>query len=112
MCKKCHLLWRREHYGHKKFKPKNPNTPTWRDKLRKEVIEHLGGRCVKCGYNADIRALQIDHINGDGNKARKQSWSVMWKEILADKHNRPVQLLCANCNFIKRAEEKEMFRKV
>ena len=31
--------------------------------LRKKIIDALGGCCARCGYS-DIRALQIDHING------------------------------------------------
>src|SRR6266446_5698640 len=34
-------------------------------RIRREVIEHLGGKCVHCGFS-DYRALQVDHINGDG----------------------------------------------
>lgn len=33
---------------------------------RETLIAALGGRCVECGYNFDIRALALDHINSDG----------------------------------------------
>ena len=35
-------------------------------KWRLKVIDSLGGRCSRCGFN-DVRALQIDHVNNDGN---------------------------------------------
>src|SRR3990167_1091784 len=39
---------------------------------RNKVFEILGGYiCKQCGYSADKRALQLDHIKGGGNKQRK-----------------------------------------
>lgn len=79
-----------------------------RQKLRRQVIEHLGGCCAKCGYDADIRALQIDHVAGDGHIERRNGVvnNKMLRAALADTNNR-YQLLCANCNFIKRIENNE-----
>lgn len=75
--------------------------------LRSAVIAHLGGACVKCGYCADSRALQIDHVNGDGRTERKTSWPRQWmRSVLNDTSGR-YQLLCANCNIIKRIEQQE-----
>jgi len=77
---------------------------------RKLIIQLLGGKCVKCGFS-DWRALQIDHINGDGNTERKKqkSPSCIYKMIFESinlKENK-YQLLCANCNWIKRYEKNE-----
>ena len=109
MCKLCHREWRREKYGHL---PQSKSAISWRNRLRAEVIVLLGSKCCKCRFD-DVRALQIDHVNGGGNKARKEnpSWSVFYREILDGVHKYPVQLLCANCNFIKRHENKELHRK-
>ena len=76
----------------------------WRDK----VIEHFGGRCIKCGF-MDKRALQIDHINGGGKSDRDGKITGFYKKVLKDKSGK-YQLLCANCNLIKRIENRE-FRK-
>ena len=78
-------------------------------KKRIEVLELLGGAiCKICGFS-DWRALHIDHVNGDGNEERrKYGWSNMKKQrqmILSSKSK--YQVLCANCNFIKRYENKE-----
>lgn len=74
------------------------------ESLRNQVIDCLGGRCP-CGYS-DRRALQVDHINGGGVKhVRAVSWSIRYKQILKDSTG--FQLLCANCNWVKRAENKE-----
>lgn len=78
---------------------------TKRDNKRKEVIEHLGGACVRCGYK-DIRALQIDHINGGGIKDRGTSIYAFLNKVLNDVSGL-YQLLCANCNQIKRIENRE-----
>lgn len=91
-----------------------------RIKLRDKAIDKLGGRCSnsQCSWvNSDgsrgcldRRCLQIDHRNGGGNKERKQlgggATSKIYKAVLADVTGR-FQLLCANCNWIKRYENKE-----
>ena len=77
---------------------------------RKAVIEALGGKCTKCGYCADWRAFQIDHINGGGNKFRQgKTPKQQYEDIIEDIKNNSgkYQLLCANCNQIKRYDEKE-----
>jgi len=82
---------------------------------RAKVLEFLGGQCVVCGFS-DTRALQIDHINGGGNKERRESPSCFsyWKKIMSTPSGK-YQLLCANCNWIKRASNEEsngLFRRL
>src|SRR6266852_8334175 len=43
----------------------------WREKLRKRVLAAYGGKCVCCGETEDS-FLSIDHIDGDGNKHRRE----------------------------------------
>lgn len=45
----------------------------WYFNWKMRMIKKLGGKCVHCGFK-DIRALQFDHINGDGYK-EKRTWS-------------------------------------
>jgi len=81
----------------------------YRTSWRNKVINHLGGKCVKCGF-MDIRALQIDHINGGGRAERKvlnYQTIGLYKKVLEDKENK-YQLLCANCNWIKKVEKREV----
>lgn len=79
-------------------------------KLRLSVIEILGNKCCKCGFS-DRRALQIDHINGGGSKERKEKGfnGNFHRHVLKSFMNKEnkYQLLCANCNWIKRCEENE-----
>ena len=73
---------------------------------RISVIEHLGGKCIRCGFS-DIRALQVDHVNGGGRKELKIiNYRAYHKKIISDKTN-SYQLLCANCNQIKKIENGE-----
>ena len=83
---------------------------SYKTRLRLSAIGALGGRCAKCGFT-DIRALQIDHVDGGGNQLRKTtSYVSMYRDIIAGTCKYPVQLLCANCNWIKRDENNEMSR--
>jgi predicted Zn-ribbon and HTH transcriptional regulator len=76
-------------------------------KERDKVLHLLGARCNRCGFS-DVRALQVDHINGGGKKDRRR-FSCVWnyyKNILRKK-GEGYQVLCANCNQIKKAENQE-----
>lgn len=70
---------------------------------REKAIKILGNKCAACGFN-DKRALQVDHINGKGNLERYHHGTLA-KIIKGEINN--YQCLCANCNWIKRYENKE-----
>ena len=87
-------------------------------KIRKEIFQLLGGRCAN-PFNLphpdwcnDPRCLQIDHVNGGGKKERISfnGYSSYIKFILKEIKNgsKDYQLLCANCNWIKRHENNEI----
>ena len=75
---------------------------------RAAALELLGGCCARCGFT-DSRALQIDHVHNDGYADRKR-WSAgtahlrIVASILAGTDTGRYQVLCANCNWIKKAE--------
>ncbi len=79
-------------------------------KKKKEVFKLLGDECVQCGF-LDKRALQIDHVNGDGCKDRKSKSNQLdyLRHVLRElkSGSKKYQLLCANCNWIKRVKNKE-----
>ncbi len=76
-------------------------------KVKQEVYSKLGQVCRHCGF-ADKRALQIDHVNGGGNKEHKEiSNAYSFLKKVATDATGSYQLLCANCNWIKRAEQRE-----
>lgn len=76
---------------------------------RLRAITYLGGCCGHCGYDADIRALVIDHVNGGGGAARKSGVAgiMVFRTVLHASNAGKYQLLCASCNIIKRFEEEE-----
>lgn len=78
----------------------------WYKRMRREVLAALGNECIKCGFS-DERALQLDHINGGGYQDRKdKTFRKFYYEIIREERN-DIQLLCANCNQIKRAKQGE-----
>lgn len=79
--------------------------------LHKQCLKKLGNKCARCGFS-DIRALQIDHVNGGGKKeiqSFKGQWRQYYRFVLADNTGR-YQCLCANCNWIKKSENREGVR--
>lgn len=81
----------------------------YHQKIREQVIEAMGGECCQCGYS-DKRALHIDHKNADGGKIRGRTnngWSKMYHEIIKGLGKEKYQLLCANCNWIKKHDGQE-----
>ena len=79
----------------------------YKNKLQDKVIDILGGCCKSCGFR-DRRALQIDHIYGGGLAERRagKNWLRMYRQIIEGDFG-SYQLLCANCNWIKRSEQNE-----
>lgn len=68
------------------------------------IVKNYGGKCVRCNFT-DWRALQVDHINGGGSK-EKMNYSY-YKKLSVTTDTSKYQLLCANCNWIKRYENNE-----
>ena len=86
--------------------------------VRLRNIEKLGGRCVSptCHWHNDDgtkgcnddRALQFDHKDGGGTKARLYGGEGGLQGLYRImREPERYQLLCANCNQIKRRENKE-----
>jgi hypothetical protein len=86
----------------------------WKQSIKLKLITLYGSCCCKCGYN-DPRALQLDHVNGtkvkQGNYRRGGNglyFLVLNGKVPKDDY----QLLCANCNWIKRYEKNESSRRI
>lgn len=75
-------------------------------RIRTAVLQKLGRVCKQCGYS-DARALHIDHVFGDGIKERDRRRQI-YAQIMRDEIDiSRYQLLCSNCNWIKRWENNE-----
>jgi len=75
---------------------------------RQLVFEILNQyECINCGF-ADERALQFDHINGDGKKHPPGGLTRVLFFLKNPEYTRNnIQILCANCNWIKRHKNRE-----
>lgn len=106
----------RVYYYKMNVKRHNSKTTESRQRARTKVLVRLGNKCVRCGFD-DPRALQIDHINGDAPSdpnSRPQRGGMLIFRLLkmSDEELRSkYQLLCANCNWVKREENKEYAEK-
>lgn len=100
-----------------KYRAKNPNKQrTYRADLKREVLEHYSGgaaQCAKCGFD-DIRALCIDHINGNGAEHRRTmnttssrgAGTAIYTWLRKNNYPSGFQVLCSNCNRIKEHEQR------
>ena len=83
-----------------------------KQKAKQAVFSHYCNgdiRCAKCGFD-DMRALSIDHINGNGAKQKKElggSGDKTYRWIKKNDYPPGFQVLCMNCQFIKRYENNE-----
>lgn len=81
----------------------NEKNRQYRSNARQKALTSLGGKCSICG-NDDLRVLQIDHVNNDGNKERRLSRTIIFRKIInmtSFEARLKYQLLCANCHAIK-----------
>ena len=103
-CKDCTNAQNRANYRRNRSRI-NAKTRQWAHELRLRALSALGNKCVICGYD-DWRALEIDHIWGDGAQERKDGLrGHKLHRYIADGNVAHYQLLCANCNQIKKREE-------
>jgi hypothetical protein len=80
--------------------------------LKVLVIEYYGNgkcKCVRCGFS-DIWALTIDHINGNGNKHRKENHTHtglhFYKWLINNNYPSGFRTLCGNCQSIVEYEKR------
>lgn len=64
--------------------------------MKEKLIQHCGGKCIRCGYNKLNAALTFHHRNPEDKEftigGRNYSWERMKKE--AEK----CDLVCHNCH--------------
>lgn len=76
--------------------------------LKQEVFGHYGGKCACCPED-NLEFLQLDHMKGTGVRAkdrykipRTSGGAWLWGWIKKNGFPDGFQVLCANCNFVKR----------
>jgi hypothetical protein len=69
--------------------------------IRNKVLEFYGGKCACCG-ETENHFLTIDHINGGGNKHRKEiKGRSLYVWLANNDYPEGFQVLCYNCNMSK-----------
>ena len=78
----------------------------WETKI--EVLTHYGGgkcACILCGFS-NVKALSIDHIDGNGRGHRRQvgirGGFHFYRWLKRNGYPDGYQTLCMNCQFVKR----------
>lgn len=72
-------------------------TLNWQHELKNKAIQYKGGKCIKCGYNKCINAMDFHHLDSDEKSfgiSAKKSRSLENIKSELDK----CVLLCANCH--------------
>jgi len=84
-----------------------------RRRLRLQVLQHYSPllRCHRCDFS-DLRALTIDHVEGHGAAHRRtlgrSAQTAFYTWLRSQGYPSGYQVLCMNCQFIKRVENGEM----
>lgn len=83
----------------------------WRQKIKIEVLGFYSDgipECNSCGIT-DLRVLSIDHLENNGGKHRKEVMSAnkggsrFYAWLKKNNYPKSYQVLCMNCQFIKRS---------
>lgn len=69
-----------------------------RKKLKRMVVEYLGGSCIRCGYNKYVGALEAHHRDPSTKEFSLSLGGLTrsWDRIKAEADK--CDLLCANCH--------------
>lgn len=95
---------------YKRLNPESTKNYDLREQNKRlTVVNYLGAKCVKCGYDNNVRALVLDHINSDGKEDRIRLGNRISRYYVnhLEEAQIKLQVLCANCNLIKSFEYKE-----
>jgi DNA-binding CsgD family transcriptional regulator len=70
---------------------------TRRNKLKEMAVEYLGGKCVGCGYNKCIWALEFHHKDSNEKDFTISTYSTLsWEKL--KKELDKCELRCSNCH--------------
>lgn len=70
---------------------------SFRKKNKERSVEYKGGKCVKCGYDKCIRALEFHHLNPlEKDFGPSQNMNMSWNKIKIELDK--CILVCSNCH--------------
>lgn len=100
--KKCNVHGEAYHYSFKRKGTTNKETcaicmigrqTKHRHKVKRTLVEHLGGKCQKCEYSKEIKALEFHHEDRKiENVSKIRNLDLALKEV------EKCSLLCKNCH--------------
>ena len=101
----CKLCCKKQHaIGYQKYKQKYTETSQkYYKNLRIEVLTVYGNgylHCMCCG-ETQYEFLSLDHINGGGNKHRREVGGKIFNKLKQQNFPPGYQTLCHNCNQAK-----------
>lgn len=70
-------------------------------RLKINVFDYYWSKCANCGIDK-IEFLTIDHINNDGAQHRKEVGTQIFPWLKMNNYPTEFQILCFNCNYLKR----------
>lgn len=85
-----------------------------RKNLKIEVLSYYSDGSLRCACGESrLPCLSIDHINGGGNKQREELFSgrsggALYRWLKQQGYPLGYQVLCMNCQWIKRSENDEL----
>ena len=68
-----------------------------RQQVKQQSINYLGGKCIKCGYNKCIAALEFHHLDPNEKDVDYANYKWIFSDKLKSELDKCV-LLCANCH--------------
>lgn len=77
--------------------------------LKQKAVDYLGGKCIDCGYNKCLQALEFDHVDPSQKEftiSGKHCFSWGKIKIELDK----CVLRCANCHRERHANERQILK--
>lgn len=114
LCAECRLKHKKEVMLKNNAKNKvknNTRNKNRNQQIKYECYRHYSNgepKCKNCG-NTDIRVLTMDHVDGSGYEHRKIIKSRQITRVLKAKgFPEGYQVLCMNCQFIKKYENNEL----
>jgi len=77
-------------------------------RIKKELVEMLGGKCQKCGYDKYIGCLEFHHIDPNEKEGEKE-WqkTSLRKQFIKKIQEGKIMLLCNRCHREIHLEELE-----
>ncbi|KKM26834.1 hypothetical protein LCGC14_1580840 [marine sediment metagenome] len=82
----------------------------WRTGRKQKLVDFYGGKCVDCGYDKHLAALEFDHVRGekDCDIAIMLTSGAGWEALVAEANK--CDLVCANCHRVRTSARRATCR--